>query len=106
MRAKLEQLKKYGIVREVRGKGLLLGVEFVKDLTTLEPFPELGRALKKTAVDNGIILRIDPGWFAVAPALIATESDIDEMFDLIERSVKDALDLVTDKKMREAELAQ
>jgi hypothetical protein len=30
----------------------------------------------------------------VAPALVAQESDIDEMFSLIEKSLKDALDLV------------
>lgn len=92
--SKLETLKKYGVVREVRGKGILLGVELVKDEKTNEPFPELGNALKKTALQNGLIMRIDPSWFAVAPALVAQESDIDEMFSLIEKSLKDALDLV------------
>jgi 4-aminobutyrate aminotransferase-like enzyme len=82
------------VVREVRGKGILLGVELVKDEKTNEPFPELGNALKETALQNGLIMRIDPSWFAVAPALVAQESDIDEMFSLIEKSLKDALDLV------------
>ena len=68
--AKLEGLKSLGVVREVRGKGLLRGVELVKDTSSLEPFPELGRALKKTALHNGVILRVDPNWFAVVPALI------------------------------------
>jgi hypothetical protein len=34
----------------------------------------IGPALKKTALQNGIILRIDPSWFAVAPPLIAEEA--------------------------------
>ena len=55
--------------------------------------PQLGERLKKTAIRNGIILRIDPGWFAVSPPLIAERSDIDEMCGLIEKSVKDALEL-------------
>ncbi len=93
--AKLESLKKYGVVREVRGKGLLLGVELVKDIKTNAPFPELGKALKHTALKNGLIMRIDPSWFAVAPALIAKESDLDEMFALIDKSLKEALDTVT-----------
>ena len=38
--------------------------------------------------------QIDPDWFAVAPPLIAEESDIDEMIDLIEKSLKDALAVV------------
>jgi adenosylmethionine-8-amino-7-oxononanoate aminotransferase len=91
VRVRLEGLKKYGVVREVRGKGLLLGVELVKNTRTLEPFPELGLALKKTALKNGIILRIDPSWFAVSPALISTETELDEMCGLIEKSFAEAL---------------
>ena len=50
---KLENLKKFGIVREVRGKGILRGVELVKDTKTKAPFPELGNALKRAALENG-----------------------------------------------------
>lgn len=92
LRQKLEGLRRYGVVREVRGKGVLLGVELVRDTATNEPFPELGRALARTAIEHGVILRVDPTWFAVCPALIATEADIDEMMDLIDRSLKAALE--------------
>jgi adenosylmethionine-8-amino-7-oxononanoate aminotransferase len=95
LRTRLEGLKKYGVVREVRGKGILLGVELVKDTRTMQPFPELGRALKKTALRNGIILRVDPSWFAVSPALIATDEQLDEMCCLIEKSFAEALDAVS-----------
>jgi adenosylmethionine-8-amino-7-oxononanoate aminotransferase len=91
---RLASLKRFGVVREVRGKGVLRGVELVRDTRSMEPFPELGIALKKTALQNGIILRIDPSWFAVSPPLIAEESDIDEMCGLIEQSVSDALRIV------------
>lgn len=91
---KLETLKEYGVVREVRGKGLLLGVELVKDTASNTPFPDLGRALKQTALQNGLIMRIDPNWFAVAPALIAEKAELDELFDLINRSLLEALELV------------
>ena len=91
---KLEGLKQYGVIREVRGKGMLRGVELVRDTQSMQPFPELGRTLKRTAVSNGLIMRVDPTWFAVAPALIAERSDIDEMIDLIERSLLDALEQV------------
>ena len=92
--ARLESLKKYGVVREVRGRGILRGVELVKDTKTLQPFPELGSALKQTALENGLILRVDPSWFAVAPALTVQRAYVDEMFDLIERSLTQALDRV------------
>ncbi len=92
--AKLEGLKQYGVVREVRGRGMLRGIELVKDAQNNEPYPELGQALKRTALNNGLIIRIDPTWFAVAPALIAEKSDIDELCDLIEDSLVDALEQV------------
>ena len=91
---KLEGLKQYGVVREVRGRGLFRGVELVRDTQSMEPFPELGQALKHTAYENGLIIRVDPSWFAVGPALIVEEEDIDEMCDLIEKSLVDALEQV------------
>ena len=92
--SKLEGLKKYGVVREVRGRGVLRGVELVKDTRTMEPFPELGAALKRTALDNGLIMRIDPSWFAVSPALVATDEEIDLLCDTVERSLVEALENV------------
>ena len=92
---KLEELKKYGVVREVRGRGLFRGVELVKDTKSMEPFPELGRELKRTALENGLILRVDPNWFALGPALICTRDDIDELVDLTEQALKQALDRVS-----------
>jgi len=95
--SRLEALKKYEVVREVRGKGVLMGVELVEDIETNKPFPEgnkLGAALKKTAIENGLIMRIDPDWFAVAPPIISTDEEIEEMCDLIEKSLKDAIKLI------------
>jgi adenosylmethionine-8-amino-7-oxononanoate aminotransferase len=92
--SKLEKLKAYGVVREVRGRGMLRGVELVRDTKSMQAFPELGAALRRTALDNGLIMRIDPSWFALSPALIATRSDIDELCDLVERSLADALEKV------------
>jgi adenosylmethionine-8-amino-7-oxononanoate aminotransferase len=87
LRGKLESLRnKFGEIREVRGRGMLLGVELTR--------PEIGKALKKSALKNGLILRVDPTWFAVAPALTAEESDLDEMCGLIEKSLSDALESV------------
>lgn len=91
---RLGQLARYGVVREVRGRGILRGVELVRDTESMEPFPDLGKALKRIAVANGLILRVDPSWFAVSPPLVASESDLDEMCDLIEKSFVQALEEV------------
>ena len=55
------------------------------------PYQELGKAMKRAALENGLILRGDPGWFAVAPPLITTGEQLHEMCDLNEKSVQDAL---------------
>jgi adenosylmethionine-8-amino-7-oxononanoate aminotransferase len=94
LRTRLEGLKATGVVREVRGLGVLLAVELVQDAATNEPFPvgrKLGEALRGPALDNGLILRIDPDWFAVCPPLIAEESDIDDLGDRIQRSLEQAI---------------
>jgi adenosylmethionine-8-amino-7-oxononanoate aminotransferase len=83
--AGLSRLEKLGVVREIRGKGVIRGVEFTD--------PLLGEQLRKTALQRGVILRIDPGWFAVAPPVIAEESDIHEMCERIELSVRDAIEM-------------
>lgn len=97
IRNRLEGIKQLGIVREVRGKGILFGVEIVEDTMTNKPFPQeenFGDALKRTAIKNGVILRIDSDWFAVAPPLICTDGQLEEMCYLIEKSVKEALELI------------
>ncbi len=97
LRLRLERLKSTGFVREVRGLGVLLAVEFVRDAGTNEPFPpdrKLGDALRQTSLDNGMILRVDPDWFAVCPPLIAEERDIDDMCDRIDRSIEQAIAMV------------
>jgi adenosylmethionine-8-amino-7-oxononanoate aminotransferase len=95
--ARLRGLERLGVVREVRGRGVLCGVELAEDPAAKRPFPpdrKLGVALKRAAIDNGLILRVDPDWFAVCPALIAQQSDIDTMCDLIEKSLRQAMDAI------------
>ena len=88
---RLRRLEKLGVVREIRGKGLLRGVELMRDGKAC---PQLGVALKRTAMEHGLVMRIDPLWFAVAPALISTEADIDELCGLVEQSLVAALQVI------------
>ncbi|HEV2489765.1 MAG TPA: aspartate aminotransferase family protein [Candidatus Acidoferrales bacterium] len=58
LRAALEPLKQNRIVGDVRGLGLLLGIEFVRDAKTREPFPaDAGIAGKiyNAALERGIL---------------------------------------------------
>jgi diaminobutyrate-2-oxoglutarate transaminase len=76
----LSQLKKIEkdspIVGESRGKGLMLGVELVKDKATKEPAPELAQKVRTHCHRNGLLIEIGGHYFNVArflPPLVLTE---------------------------------
>ena len=93
----LEELKeKHAIVGDVRGLGLLCGVEIVKDRQTKEYFPaeaDLGTRLTQGFSDNGVLLR-GGDTMNVAPPLCVTAGEIDEIVSAMDRVIaKTARDL-------------
>jgi adenosylmethionine-8-amino-7-oxononanoate aminotransferase len=95
LRAGFERLaESTGVIGEVRGKGLLQGIEFVQDRRTKQPFPaELGFGLRvgRRALQNGLLCRFDPHWLAFGPPLVSTAEQIDEMLAVLERSLTEVL---------------
>jgi adenosylmethionine-8-amino-7-oxononanoate aminotransferase len=94
VRQRLEEVWDLGIVGEVRGKGLLIGVEFVKDPATKEKFPadvKFGLQVGQKALEKGLILRFDPDWIAFAPPLVISEAELDQMMDIFSESVREVL---------------
>ena len=64
------------IVGEARGKGLMLGVEFVKDRATKEPAPKLAAKARTLCHQRGLLIEIGGHYFNVArflPPLVLTE---------------------------------
>jgi adenosylmethionine-8-amino-7-oxononanoate aminotransferase len=93
LRAGFERLaEKYGVIGDIRGKGLFQGIEFVKDLATKERFPDaFGVRVGRRALENGLLTRFDPHWIAFGPALISTSEQIDEMVAILDRSMGEVL---------------
>lgn len=93
LKAGFERLaEKYGIIGDIRGKGLFLGIEFVKNRKTKEQFPNaIGVQIGKKALANGLLCRFDPHWLAFGPALIVTAEQIDEMLAILDRSMGEVL---------------
>lgn len=63
------------IIGEARGKGLMLGVELVKDKATKEPAPELARQVRTQCHRRGLLIEIGGHYFNVArflPPLVVT----------------------------------
>ncbi len=95
---RLEELRdKVGIIGDIRGKGLLIGIEFVKDVRTKEQFPDsvsFGLQVGKAALRHGLIIRADPHWVALAPPLVIEKGEIDEMINRFSDSVQEVLSSV------------
>jgi len=90
LRDKLEAMhEKYRIIGDVRGAGLLQGIEFVKDREMKEPFGEgrPGKLVEQAAKERGLILRAADDFVVLAPPLIVTESDVDGMCGILDECV-------------------
>ncbi len=80
------------IVGEVRGKGLMLGVEFVHDRESKEPAPELAARVRTLCHERGVLIEVGGHYFNVArflPPLILTEELADRGVDIFMEAVTD-----------------
>jgi 4-aminobutyrate aminotransferase-like enzyme len=77
-------------IGDVRGMGLVMGVELVKDKTTKEPAPELAKKLIDLAAQQGLLIGA-VGTFGnvirVAPPLVISEEQAEESLDIFERAL-------------------
>jgi adenosylmethionine-8-amino-7-oxononanoate aminotransferase len=88
----LEELKDLGVIGEIRGKGLLIGIEFVKDVRTKERFEDkFGIKVGKLALKKGLIIRYEPNWAAFAPPLIVSKDELDMMVSIFRESIEEIL---------------
>ncbi len=91
LRTGFEQLaRKYGVIGDIRGKGLLQGIEFVRDLKTKEPFAAntaFGVRVGRRALAHGLLCRFDPNWLAFGPPLVVTTEQLEEMLAVLDRSI-------------------
>jgi adenosylmethionine-8-amino-7-oxononanoate aminotransferase len=91
---RLEGLRSLGIIGDIRGKGLMIGIELVKDPATKAQFApgvNIGVRIGKQGLRNGLLLRFDPHWIAFGPPLIVSEHDIDQMVDILEQTIREVL---------------
>jgi len=98
---------KHPHVGDVRGRGLFRGLELVADRETKRPFdPALGVAgkIKKAALAQGLICYPMPGTrdgihgdhVLLAPPFIATQAQLDQLVEMLERAITSALGLAPD----------
>jgi hypothetical protein len=94
---RLEELKAFPFVGDVRGRGLMTAIEFVKDQKTKEPFARSTKFTERIidlTFENGLVLYPSTGFVdgvngdmvMVGPPLIIQEDQIDEMIDILQKT--------------------
>jgi len=85
--AGLEKLKaKHEIIGDVRGKGLMLGIELVKDRKTKEPAKAECAQVVESCRDLGLLLGKGGLWgqtIRFAPPMCVTKADADFILDVL-----------------------
>lgn len=82
----LEEIKaRHTSIGEVRGKGLMIGVEFVSDRETKEPAKELSDRIVNLGYERGLLmLSCGKSVIRIAPPLSMSKSEMDEGLRLFE----------------------
>jgi putrescine aminotransferase len=90
----LKQLAGQEGVGEVRGLGLMCGVEFVEDKPTKKPFPaarKIGAKVQQECYRRGLVSRIKDDIYLLAPPFVITDSEIDRIVDILGEAIPAAL---------------
>jgi len=98
MRGRLESMRAtYPMIGEVRGAGLLQGIEIVADRATgigYAPEVKPGKMIERAARQRGLIFRCATDYVAFSPPLISTPADIDEMCDILDSSLAEVQEVL------------
>ena len=90
------------VIGDIRGPGLFIGVEFIKDPETREPHNDLLEKLIQVGWKNGIFfgegmqIMSTAGYFVhnilkIKPPLIINDEETDKVCELFEKSIKESL---------------
>jgi adenosylmethionine-8-amino-7-oxononanoate aminotransferase len=90
--ARLEALKESPFVGEIRQKGVMVGIELVRDRATAEPFPpalRMGHQVTLAARRRGVILRPLGDVVVLMPAPSMPAELVDRLCDAAIESVEE-----------------
>ena len=93
MKSRLEELpKRFPIVGDVRGLGLMIGIEMVRDQQTKERAPELRDQLELMCFERGVlVLGAGPNTLRICPPLVITKDQADFAVDTIEECLREMI---------------
>lgn len=84
-----QMMKRYAIMGDVRGKGLMIGIEFVKNRRTKERAPEMTEQIAQKCFRKGLmLLTCGKNVIRFVPPLIISQHTADQALDVFEKTVK------------------
>jgi len=85
----LEEIQaRHTSIGNVRGKGLMIGVEFVTDKNTREPNEEIREMIEQRAFEHGLLsLGCGKSSIRLAPPLCITKKEVDEGLEIFEEAI-------------------
>lgn len=85
----LEEIQaRHPSIGDVRGKGLMIGVEFVKDKKTKEPNEEIRNMIEDVGFEHGLLLLgCGKSTIRLAPPLCITKGEMDEALEIFEETI-------------------
>jgi 4-aminobutyrate aminotransferase len=88
-----ELMDKHEVIGDVRGLGLMVGIEFVKDKASKEKAPKLRDAIVKNAVQKQKLWMLGAGQNVIrfTPSYIITHDDIDEAMRRFDRAISESV---------------
>ncbi len=87
--------EKFRIVGDVRGKGLMIGIEVVKDRQTKEPAPELRDSIENLAFGKGVlVLGAGANTIRLAPPLLIEKEQADFAINTLEACIQETESIV------------
>jgi 4-aminobutyrate aminotransferase-like enzyme len=94
LKARFEALmKEQPLIGDVRGKGLMIGVELVQDRTTKVPASAAAGFVRQYCLDHGVLIGVGGNFASVLriqPPLVITEQQMDKTFTTVADALKAA----------------
>lgn len=81
-------------IGDIRGRGLLVGVEFVADRSTRARFPagdEIGIRVREAARHRGLLVRASHWMIVLAPPLTITDAETAEVLEIVTEALDEVL---------------
>lgn len=97
MKSRLEEMKeRFPVIGDVRGIGLLYGVELVKDRGTKEKALTEAEAVMYHCMEKGLSFKVSQGnVLTLAPPLVITDVQLEEAMDILEESIREVCGSLT-----------